>query len=49
MNLFSAHQANDLAENIRKYMDDVYYWFETVYQLAISVSIVFEFIRFDFE
>lgn len=30
-------------------MDDVYYWLKTVYQLAISVSIVFEFVRFDFE
>lgn len=45
----STYQADSLAKSIGKYMDDVYYWLETVYQLAISVSIVFEFVRFDFE
>jgi hypothetical protein len=44
-----AHQADHLAKNIGKYMDDIDYWFKAVYQLAISVSIVFEFVRFDFE
>ena len=45
----STHQANDPAKSIGNYMDDIYYWFEAVYQLAISLSIILEFVRFDFE
>ena len=44
-----AHQANALAKNTRKRMDDVHYRFKAVDQLAISLSIVFGFVCLFFE
>ncbi len=43
------HQANGLAKNTRKGMDDVHHRFKVVDQLAISLSIVFEFVHLFFE
>ena len=46
---YSAHKANGLPNNTRKRMNDFHNWFKTVDQLAISVSIIFEFFGLIFE
>ena len=46
---YSAHKASGLAKNTRKHMDDVHYRLDAVDQLAISLSIVFEFVCLFFE
>jgi hypothetical protein len=41
-----AHQCSALGKNSRKFMKDLYYWFKTVDQLAISISIGAELLFF---
>jgi hypothetical protein len=40
------HGSSGLAKNSRKYMNDLHDWSDPVDQLAISVSIFFELLRF---
>jgi hypothetical protein len=42
----AAHHAGGLSKKTRKHMDDLHDWSDPVDQLAISLSILFEFPRF---